>query len=223
MRACADAATWPKNIRVAVNLSAVQFSSDDLLTTVTSAIDESGLDACQLELEVTETVVLQDTDATLSTLHRIRDLGVHVALDDFGTGYSSLSYLRSFPFDKIKGRSKLRSRSWPRSLQSDVIMQTVLDLCAGLGMTSTVEGVETSPPTAVGHTKGMQAGAGKSVQRACPCLSGMHVAGRSSLKRSLSSTLTSVVFSSLVERSPGLSRGVMPVRNAGRGLNLILA
>ena len=101
-RACADAATWPRNLSVAVNLSAVQFRGRHLTTVVFGALAASHLLPSRLELEITESVLLKDSEATLATLHQLRDFGVRISMDDFGTGYSSLSYLRSFPFDKIK-------------------------------------------------------------------------------------------------------------------------
>ncbi|HEY2135910.1 MAG TPA: PAS-domain containing protein, partial [Xanthobacteraceae bacterium] len=101
-QACIEAATWPDDIAVAVNLSPVQFKNQNLALLIVSALGASGLPARRLEVEITEAVLLQNNEATLATLHQLRDLGVHIAMDDFGTGYSSLSYLRSFPFDKIK-------------------------------------------------------------------------------------------------------------------------
>jgi predicted signal transduction protein with EAL and GGDEF domain len=101
-QACAEAANWPSNIRVAVNLSAVQFKGNKLAAVVASALAASGLPAERLELEITESVLLRNSEANLTTLHQLRALGVRISMDDFGTGYSSLSYLRSFPFDKIK-------------------------------------------------------------------------------------------------------------------------
>ena len=101
-KACADAAQWPEHIKVAVNLSPVQFKSRNLVQMVFAALAASGLAASRLELEITESVLLHDNAATIATLHQLRSLGVRIAMDDFGTGYSSLSYLRSFPFDKIK-------------------------------------------------------------------------------------------------------------------------
>jgi EAL domain-containing protein (putative c-di-GMP-specific phosphodiesterase class I) len=101
-RACADAATWPADIKVAVNLSPLQFRTGRLVETIMAALANSGLPANRLELEITESLLLQKNAANLSTLHELRSLGVSVVLDDFGTGYSSLSYLRMFPFDKIK-------------------------------------------------------------------------------------------------------------------------
>ena len=101
-RACADAMGWPKAIKVSVNLSPRQFNGGRLLADIVGALRDSGLPANRLELEITERVMLANTEATLAMLHQLRTLGVSIAMDDFGTGYSSLSYLRRFPFDKIK-------------------------------------------------------------------------------------------------------------------------
>ncbi|MEM8948307.1 MAG: EAL domain-containing protein, partial [Pseudomonadota bacterium] len=100
--ACQDALSWPEDIRVSVNLSPAQFQHRDLAALVRETLQKTGLNPNRLELEITEGMLLKNTDSTLSTLHHIRDLGVQIAMDDFGTGYSSLSYLRSFPFDTIK-------------------------------------------------------------------------------------------------------------------------
>src|SRR5260370_14233517 len=100
--ACSEAVKWPKDVKVAVNLSPVQFRSRNLVQAVISALAHSGLSPRRLELEITESVFLAETEANLATLNQLRDLGVSISMDDFGTGYSSLSYLRSFPFDKIK-------------------------------------------------------------------------------------------------------------------------
>src|ERR1700748_1500536 len=100
--ACTEAAKWPSEVKVAVNLSPVQFRSRNLVQAVVSALAHSGLSPKRLELEITETVFLAETEANLAILHQLRELGVHISMDDFGTGYSSLSYLRSFPFDKVK-------------------------------------------------------------------------------------------------------------------------
>jgi EAL domain-containing protein (putative c-di-GMP-specific phosphodiesterase class I) len=140
--ACSAAATWPDNLKVAVNLSAVQFKSRNLVAAVVASLRASGLHPDRLELEITETVLLQDTDATLATLHQLRELGVHIAMDDFGTGYSSLGYLRRFPFDRIK-----IDQSFVRELgkQADciAIVRAVAALGNDLGMAITAEGVET--------------------------------------------------------------------------------
>ena len=101
-QACTEAAGWPDGMKVAVNVSVTQFAAGTLVDDVIKALDFSGLDPRRLELEITETVVLEQTDATLVVLHRLRDLGVGIAMDDFGTGYSSLSYLRRFPFTKVR-------------------------------------------------------------------------------------------------------------------------
>ena len=101
-RACIDAAQWPDDVHVAVNLSPLQFRLGNLLSLVTETLKQSGLPARRLELEITETLLLEKSSEVLATLHALRALGVRISMDDFGTGYSSLSYLRSFPFDKIK-------------------------------------------------------------------------------------------------------------------------
>ena len=141
--ACAEAATWSKPVRVAVNLSPLQFKSRELVQTVFSAIAASGLAPERLELEITESALLQDTEATLATLHQLRSFGVRIAMDDFGTGYSSLSYLRSFPFDKIKiDRSFIHELSTRGDCQA--IVRAVTGLGSSLGIATTAEGVETS-------------------------------------------------------------------------------
>ena len=142
VQACADAATWPNEIRVAVNLSPVQFHSPGLVAAVRRALQTSGLPAHRLELEITESALLQDSKAVLATLHELRALGLRTALDDFGTGYSSLSYLRSFPFDKLKiDQSFIREVTHRPDCRA--IVRSVLDLSRELGMTTTAEGVET--------------------------------------------------------------------------------
>ncbi len=140
--ACYEAVNWPEHIKVAVNLSPAQLNNRNLLNVVIGALAETGMSARKLQLEITETVLLQNTFATLSTLHELRKLGVQVALDDFGTGYSSLSYLRSFPFDKIKiDRSFIQDLS--NGAEPVAIVQAVANLAKCLNMTSTAEGVET--------------------------------------------------------------------------------
>ena len=140
-RACADAVGWPDGLKVAVNLSAVQFAGTDLAQTVSSVLVQTGLAAQRLELEITESVLLQQNEAVLKALHCLRASGVRVALDDFGTKYSSLSYLRSFPFDKIKiDQSFVRDAlGRPDCL---AIVRSVASLGHELGMIVTAEGVE---------------------------------------------------------------------------------
>jgi EAL domain-containing protein (putative c-di-GMP-specific phosphodiesterase class I) len=127
---------------VAVNLSPVQFKNPNLSAMVIAALRASGLPASRLELEITESVLLQNSEATLETLHELRAQGVRISLDDFGTGYSSLSYLRSFPFDKIK-----IDRSFVQELASRedsmAIVRAVAGLGRSLGIVTTAEGVET--------------------------------------------------------------------------------
>jgi diguanylate cyclase (GGDEF)-like protein len=139
-RACAECAKWPDDVCVAVNLSSVQFARGDVLTSVVNALKQARLPARRLQIEITESVLLQNTDAMRSLLQRLRDLGVGISLDDFGTGYSSLSYLHNFPLQKVKiDRSFLENLS-PRSL---TLLSNVARLSAELGMSVTMEGVET--------------------------------------------------------------------------------
>ena len=136
------AATWPGNVRVAVNLSPIQFKNRKLFEMVRSALSDAGLPPTRLELEITESLLLADSEETLETLHQLRRLGVRIAMDDFGTGYSSLSYLRSFPFDKIKiDRSFMRDLA--KKGDSLAIIKAVIGLGHSLGMSMTAEGVET--------------------------------------------------------------------------------
>jgi EAL domain-containing protein (putative c-di-GMP-specific phosphodiesterase class I) len=175
-QACLEAATWPSDVKIAVNLSPVQFKSKGLLLSVMSALAASGLSAKRLELEITESVLLQDADATLAILHELRGLGVRISMDDFGTGYSSLSYLRKFPFDKIKID---QSFIFDMSAHNDslAIVRAVIAMGSGLGIATTAEGVETaeqfkqlklegctevqgylfSPPRPAGEVKGLLA------------------------------------------------------------------
>jgi diguanylate cyclase (GGDEF)-like protein/PAS domain S-box-containing protein len=141
-RACMDAAAWPDDVRVAVNLSPLQFRAGNVLAQVMEVLKQSGLPARRLELEITETLVLEKSDQVLATLHALRALGVRISMDDFGTGYSSLSYLRSFPFDKIKiDRSFVKDLAANRGAQA--IIRSIVSLGRGLGVTITAEGVET--------------------------------------------------------------------------------
>jgi len=140
--ACAEAATWPNDIRLAVNVSPVQFKSATLALKITAALAASGLSAGRLDLEITEAVLIRDDETALAILHQLRAIGVRIALDDFGTGYSSLSYLQRFPFDKIK-----IDRCFVDGLDgangSSSIVQAVVNIAAARRMTTTAEGVET--------------------------------------------------------------------------------
>jgi EAL domain-containing protein (putative c-di-GMP-specific phosphodiesterase class I) len=140
-KACIEAAAWPDHIRIAVNVSPIQFRSSTLGLKVATALAKSGLPAGRLELEITEAVLIRDDEATLATLHALRTLGVRIALDDFGTGYSSLSYLQRFPFDKVKiDRSFVRGMAENEGASS--IVKAIVTIAEGRGMTTTAEGVE---------------------------------------------------------------------------------
>jgi diguanylate cyclase (GGDEF)-like protein len=141
-QACADAASWPAGVTVAVNLSPAQFKSRDLVSTVVDALKTSGLTPDRLELEITELVLLQETDGAFAILHQLRNLGIRIAMDDFGTGYSSLGYLRAFPFDKIKIDESF-IRDLPNKEDSLAIVRAVVGLGSSLGIRITAEGVET--------------------------------------------------------------------------------
>ncbi len=140
--ACEDAAKWPDDICVAVNLSPTQLTSKGLLPAVLGALASSRLPPHRLELEITEAVLMQNSEVTLRTLHQLRELGIRISMDDFGTGYSSLSYLRSFPFDKIK-IDRCFIKGLGDSSEADAIVHAVAGLAESLGMTTTAEGVET--------------------------------------------------------------------------------
>jgi len=141
-RACLDAAAWPDDVRIAVNLSPLQFRVGNLLAVVMDALKQSGLSPKRLELEITETLLLEKSSQVIATLHALRALGARISMDDFGTGYSSLSYLRSFPFDKIKiDQSFVRGLCDNREQQA--IVRSIISLGMGLGVTITAEGVET--------------------------------------------------------------------------------
>jgi diguanylate cyclase (GGDEF)-like protein len=141
-QACAEAARWPKHVTIAVNLSPAQFKNRSIVQTVISALASSGLAAGRLELEITELVLLQESEGAFAILHQLRELGIRIAMDDFGTGYSSLGYLRKFPFDKIKiDQSFIRDLSTKED--SVAIIRAVVGLSSSLGITTTAEGVET--------------------------------------------------------------------------------
>nr|WP_246550135.1 EAL domain-containing protein [Bradyrhizobium liaoningense] len=166
-RACLDAATWPDDVRVAVNLSPLQFRSGNLLSIVTDALKHSGLPPRRLELEITETLLLEKSAQVLATLHALRALGVRISMDDFGTGYSSLSYLRSFPFDKIKiDQSFVRDLGANREAQA--IIRSIVSLGKGLGVTITAEGVETEAELSCLRTEGCDEGQGFLFSKARP-------------------------------------------------------
>jgi diguanylate cyclase (GGDEF)-like protein/PAS domain S-box-containing protein len=152
-QACAEAMRWPGHISVAVNLSVAQFRGRKLVQAVTGALAESGLPGQRLELEITETVLMQNTEATLGILHQLRALDARISMDDFGTGYSSLSYLRSFPFDKVKiDRSFVHDLSGKEN--SIAVVRAILGLGHSLGLATTAEGVETKAQLAILQEEG---------------------------------------------------------------------
>ena len=140
--ACREAASWPRPLRIAINLSPVQFQQGDLPRLVHQILLETGLSPSRLELEITEGVLIGDFARAVSILRRLKGLGVRIAMDDFGTGYSSLSYLQSFPFDKIKiGEAFVANLS--HSQQASTIIRAVIALGRGLNLPVVAEGVET--------------------------------------------------------------------------------
>ena len=166
-RACMDAAGWPGDARVAVNLSPLQFRVGNLLAVVMDALKQSGLPPKRLELEITETLLLEKSDQVLATLHALRALGVRISMDDFGTGYSSLSYLRSFPFDKIKiDRSFVSDLAANQGAQA--IVRSIISLGMSLGVTITAEGVETEAELGCLRAEGCHEGQGFLFSRARP-------------------------------------------------------
>ncbi len=136
------AVQWPKRVTIAVNVSPAQFKRQNFVQTVVGILEESGLEAGRLELEITELVLLEDNQTSFEILRQLHDLGIKIVMDDFGTGYSSLGYLRSFPFDKIKiDQSFIRDLTTKN--ESIAIVRAVVGLSSSLGITTTAEGVET--------------------------------------------------------------------------------
>jgi EAL domain-containing protein (putative c-di-GMP-specific phosphodiesterase class I) len=141
-QACRDAAEWPSHIRVAVNFSPKQFQQKDMTKVIESALQDAGLDADRLEVEITETTLMQDTDEALQKIAALRKLGVRLSLDDFGTGYCSLAYLHLFPVDKVKiDRSFVQDITSTRKTQA--IVGAIAILAQELNMDLVAEGVET--------------------------------------------------------------------------------
>jgi len=143
-QACKDAARWPENIKVAVNLSAGQFRTDSLFDVILCALVESGLAPERLELEITESLLLRDKESTVLVIQQLKNIGITIALDDFGTGYASLSYLLSFPFDKIKIDKSFTQGLLTRA-DCMAVVASILTLARGLEIAVTAEGVETNP------------------------------------------------------------------------------
>ncbi|MEH3118217.1 MAG: EAL domain-containing protein [Methylorubrum populi] len=169
-RACQDAARWPDHVTVAVNASVVQVRQKSFADAVLAILAETAFPAGRLEIEITESSLLEESETTMQTLHRLREAGVRFALDDFGTGYSSLSYLRRFPFDKIKiDRSFMRDAE--TSADALAIIRAVAGLGTSLGITTLVEGVETEQQLLLAQAEGLKQVQGylfsKPIPRAC--------------------------------------------------------
>ena len=147
-QACRTCATWPDDVRVAVNLSANQFRRGNVTGTVRQVLAETGLDPSRLEIEITESVLFQDTRATRLILRQLRELGVRLSLDDFGTGYSSLSYLHGLPLNKVK-IDRLFLEGLEAGGRELILLRGVARLSADLGLTVTVEGIETEEQLAI--------------------------------------------------------------------------
>jgi diguanylate cyclase (GGDEF)-like protein len=166
-RACREAAEWPAGLKIAVNLSALQFQGAALVAMVRAAVEAAGLQPRRLELEITETVLLRDSSETVATLHALRALGVAIALDDFGAGYSSLSYLHRFPFDKVKiDRGFVQGLG--KNREAIAIVRAVSGLCRDLAVATLAEGVENEAQLAALRVEGCTEVQGYLFSPACP-------------------------------------------------------
>ena len=157
--ACLHASKWPKDVSVAVNLSAMQFKGRSIVQLTMNALAASGLAAARLDLEITESVLLQDEANTLAILHQLRELGVKISMDDFGTGYSSLAYLRNFPFDQIKiDRSFVNDMLVRQDCRA--IVRAVIGLAKSLDISTVIEGIETREQLQAAKAEGCDLGQG---------------------------------------------------------------
>jgi EAL domain-containing protein (putative c-di-GMP-specific phosphodiesterase class I) len=166
-RACAYAAKWPAHLKLAVNLSPKQFTQCDLLGILESALAETGLDPARLELEITETVLIEKNEENLAILHALKSLGVSIVLDDFGIGYSSMRYLQEFPFDKIK-IDKSFIQSMANHADSAAIVCAIAGLGRSLDIETTAEGVETAEQLTLLSNAGCQLAQGFLFSRPVP-------------------------------------------------------
>jgi diguanylate cyclase (GGDEF)-like protein len=180
--ACREAASWPHHIRVAVNVSPVQIKSPGLVLNVVRILAESGLHAQRLELEITETILIQDDEATLTVLHNLRDLGVRVAMDDFGTGFSSLSYLHRFPFDKIK-IDRCFIKNLPDDKGSVATTKAIIGIAKAREITTTAEGVETEDQREILRRLGCDQIQGYLISPARPASEIVHTSGGAELRK----------------------------------------
>jgi len=166
-RACADAAKWAPHLKVAVNLSPMQFKTSNLLEVMKSALRESGFAPTRLELEITETVLIEKNEENLAVLHQLKNLGASIVLDDFGIGYSSMRYLQVFPIDKIK-IDKSFIQSMPNHSDSVAIVCAIAGLARNLDIETTAEGVETAEQFALLRGAGCQMAQGYLFSRPVP-------------------------------------------------------
>lgn len=180
-QACTEVAKWPPHVSVAVNLSPLQFRDGRLATTVADILRETGLNASRLQLEITESVLLDESERNLLVLQAIRQLGVKIAMDDFGTGYSSLRYLRTFPFDKIKVDRSFVS-DLPTGKESLAIIRAVAAIGRALRITTTAEGVDTQAQFDVIRAEGFDEVQGYLVARPLPAKQALSVIERRSRK-----------------------------------------
>ncbi len=165
--ACLEAAKWPQQIGVSVNLSAMQFKGRNIVQLALNALASSGLAPGRLDMEITETVLLQDETNTLAILHQLHDIGVRISMDDFGTGYSSLAYLRNFPFDKIKIDRSFTHDMLERA-DCRAIITAVAGLARSLKITTTIEGIETKEQFEAAKAEGCDVGQGYLFARPMP-------------------------------------------------------
>jgi diguanylate cyclase (GGDEF)-like protein/PAS domain S-box-containing protein len=182
-KACRDAMAMPGDVKVAVNLSALQFAGTDLVDTVAFALAQSGLAQTRLELEITESVFLADTQENLRTLQRLKALGLSIALDDFGVGYSSLSYLTAFPFDKVKIDKSFIDRI--DRCETVAVLKSIVQLARTLKLSIVAEGVETAEQVRQLHALGIPLGQGFHFSRPVP-LAELSWQGRAAPRRSQS-------------------------------------
>jgi EAL domain-containing protein (putative c-di-GMP-specific phosphodiesterase class I) len=167
LAACKEAASWPPSVNVAVNLSAVQLRSPGLLDYILCVLVETGLPPERLELEVTETALIEQGIECMVLLRKLKNLGITVALDDFGTGYSSLNQLTMFPFDKIK-IDKSFTRNMTSRADCAAIISAVLALAQSLNIQTTAEGVEKDEHLRILRQAGVSTVQGFLIQRPCP-------------------------------------------------------
>ncbi len=183
--ACREAASWRKPLQIAINLSPLQLRDGDFVSLLHSVLMESGLAPDRLVIEITEGALMDDYSRAVSTLRRVKALGVRIAMDDFGTGYSSLSYLQSFPFDKIKIDQTFIS-NLDRNAQSAAIVRAVLGLGRSLSLITVAEGVENQQQLAILRREGCDEMQGYLIGRPQPIGDYAELVGRSGVDKRVS-------------------------------------